>query len=82
MIKIIVAISRSFPGFLRSNSSKSPRRRFRYEGNFSGSRKRVEKRFQREMVQRVGRLNGGIVIKIDDAKHAVIRIIDGSDGCY
>lgn len=34
------------------------------------------------MVQRVGRLNGGIVIKIDDAKHAVIRIIDGSDGCY
>lgn len=52
---------------------------------------RVEKRSWKERdnafltllgSRHVGRLNGGIVIKIDDAKRAVIRIIDGSDGCY
>lgn len=35
----------------------------------------------RDTVRR-DRLNGGIVIKIDDTKRAVIRFIDGSDGCY
>lgn len=34
------------------------------------------------MARRIGRLNGKILIKIDDAKHAVIRIIDESDECY
>lgn len=54
--------------------------------NFFQSRKEVEKGtitfFFNAFRRRVGRLNGGIVIKIDDAKRAVIRIIDGSDGCY
>lgn len=38
--------------------------------------------FKRVAAVRAGRLTGGIVIKIDDARRAVIRIIDGSDGCY